>query len=98
MTRNDIKRQLQAYRTKTCALTSAQVYERATEIITIHGIADAMERIPERGWRAIERAGNDKTLEGCAGYVVREARKTLGGHGDLPPEEMLRLIMEYFAG
>ena len=98
MTREDVKAQLQAYRTKTCALTSGQVYERATEIITIHGIADAMERIPERGWRAIERAGKDKTLAGCAAHVVREARKTLGGHGDLPPEEMLRLIMAYFAG
>lgn len=98
MTREDVGRQLDAYREATCRLKSGEVYKKATEIIVMHGVADAMERMPERGRRAMERAGADKTLEGCAQHVMAEARKTLGGHGDLPPEEMLRLILEYFVG
>lgn len=96
MKREDVKRQLDAYREKTCKLTGGQIYQKATEIIVMHGVADAIGRIPERGWRMIERAGADKTLEGCAQHVMHEARRTLGGHGDLPPEEMMRLITEYF--
>lgn len=98
MKKDDLKKQLDAYRAKICKMPGGEIYNKATEIITINGVAWAMEQMGERAWRAIERAGNDKTLVGCAGYVMSEARKTLGGHGDLPPEEMTRLIGAYFAG
>lgn len=98
MKKADLKQQLEAYRAKVCKMQSAQVYQKATEIVTMHGVAWAMENMGERAWKVIERADVKKTLEGCAGYVMQKARKSLGGHGDLPSEEMSRLIGAYFAG
>lgn len=98
MKKEELQKQLNAYREKTCKLPGGQIYQMATEIITIHGVAWAMENMSERAWKVIERANEKKTLEGCAKYVMNEARKSLGGNGDLPPEEMTRLIGAYFAG
>lgn len=101
MTMNDLKKQLEEYRTQMKAKPGAQVYTASQEIIFIEGIAAHLDALCKQDVgvkAAIEAANTSKSLIGCAKHCMERARKSIGGHGDLPAEDMAMLIWEYFAG
>ena len=101
MTTENLKKQMDEYRKVTKAKSGGEVYTLSQEIIFMEGIAahiDALCKQDVSVGDAIEAAGEDKTLQGCAKHLMAHAKKNIGNHGDLPSGDMAMLIWDYFMG